>query len=260
MIQNIVNDYQDYLKKSCSESLQKRFNNEFTRGNKEGAISEAVTFLWLKQLKLNPRVEEDSSIGGADFICTYKKNYDFIVEVTCLGVEALENKSLGKEIIKTPGERIKEGQHLMIKLPLSSIRNKVRDKDKNLSKYSLPTVLVITCLDKWAELLGLNEKNMKNYICEFRLNTHNDELEADFKDSLFFGVTKDFPNKLKYINTSVSAILFMPIKSNEFNSSIKPMGLLHPKPSHPLETQIFSDIQFTKVTNDVMKDYYIQIS
>ncbi len=132
---NCPTTYQEYLKQNYDAQFLKSFNDLLNSNNEEAAASEAITFNWLRQNELNPKVNEDKAKGGADFICTYGENYNFIVEVTCIGQEELY-KATGLSSIPRPTS--------VYKLPTSSVRQRVSGKTPQLSKYEIPTVLAIT--------------------------------------------------------------------------------------------------------------------
>jgi hypothetical protein len=256
-IQKAVSDYQNHLKQHCTIQLQTRFDNEFTKGNPEGAISEAVIFMWLSQINLNPEVKENENDGGPDFICKHN-NGEFIVEVTCFGKKALEDATLGKEELISSMERIRDGESLTYKLPLTSIKSKLSSqKKRQLSRYNMPRVLAITSLHEWAGVFWFGDKReIEKFLlseCAYKIpKNYDDEIEAetDLKNSLFLHLTKDNPPKIKYRNQFVSAVLLIPIKYDDSNLCVKPTGLLHPKPLYPLDIKVFSNIEFAQIIID----------
>ena len=54
----------------------------------------------------------------------------------------------------------------------------------------------------------------------------------------------------------MSAVLLIPIKSDVSYLGVKPIGLLHPKPFHSLNPQVFPDISFAQIVENA-KDFQI---
>lgn len=245
MIQEVVNGYQEYLKLNCSEQHQKSFNDLLTKNHEEAAISEAVVFNWLCQNNLNPGVEENKSTGGMDFICSYNKKDEFVVEVTCLKREELA-MSTGLSVKKFGGFR----------MPTKEIRTRISNKAKKLSGYEMPRVLAITSLHDAAPIL-LNSQIIPGFflVSGWKLNVpigNSDEdfhLSTDLQEAIFFRF-KGNSTEIEYCRESVSAVLLISITGNGLCAT----GYLHPKPTYSLNAKFLSAVPFLKVKNNLIRD------
>ena len=103
IVEEILGAYEKYLSDKHGSQELKRFTDRY-KNNEEAAISEAIIFNWLNYCKFNPELADDMSTGGADFICSPNQKSRFVVEVTCLGRQAL-TEATGLHMI--PGQHSK---------------------------------------------------------------------------------------------------------------------------------------------------------
>ncbi len=252
-IEEVVRFYQNHLEQNYDAQLLKSFNNLLTKDNEEAAASQAIIFNWLRQNELNPKVKEHISEGGADFICTYGENYAFIVEVTCIGQEALY-KATGLSSIPRSTS--------VYKLPTHLIRQKVSGKTPQLSKYNIPTVLAITSFHGQAWML-LGSEEAETYLTSDKVlaipvsnpleieNIPSQVRESTLlKESIFFSFSKQNPNEIVFQRQPISAVLLLPISGNNLITT----GILHPEPEHSLNINVFPKVPFVRIKNDVIKD------
>ena len=114
------------------------------RKDPEAAIAEAVVFGMLQQLRLNPIIADQPSIGGGDFLCTYRPivfsdegSWQLIVEATTLEPTAVEKNSGWRNEVP---DVITGGPFSMI---TKRITARASSKVPQLSKHAMPRVLAI---------------------------------------------------------------------------------------------------------------------
>jgi hypothetical protein len=244
-INEIVAAYQKHLEQNYNFQYQKSFNDLLYKNNEEAAISEAIVFNWLCQNNFNPQIQEDKSKGGADFICNYSRHYKFVVEVTCLGRE---------ELTKATGLHINPGQYSSPKTPVEMFRRRVSSKAAQLASYEMPRVLVITSLHDGANFLFRSDAAVEylvskyEFITSLDINDINIHLTTDLQEAIFTRPS-DNSSEIEYCRESISAILLISISGNQLFVS----GILHPKPSYPLNFRIFPKIPFLTIKGNVTR-------
>lgn len=92
MIEAVLAEYREYLVRKRGALGLRRFGLLY-ESNPEAGAAEALVFNWLCSADRNPELHEDPGTGGADFICRPDSRNQFIVEITCLGREALTKSS-----------------------------------------------------------------------------------------------------------------------------------------------------------------------
>lgn len=241
-ILDILNSYRLHIDAVHEEKALKRFNNRYNN-NQESALSEAIIFNWLKSCDLNPHIAEDPGKGGADFICHLDNNKNFIVEVTCLGCDALTKAS------NVPNELQYPNQMLFPKIPTQMVKQVVVAKTNQLAGYDMPRVLAITTLHNFGYmLLGHDHANnffVSDWAWSFPIGGKEEDItrSTDLKKSVFFRRNKNNPNEIEPCRQSVSAILLVPISGNLLSVT----GILHPKPEYHFDIQNLPDVPFITV-------------
>jgi len=228
--------------------LEVKYPNHFQsycrrlKSQPESAKAEAVTFSFLRSNFDGVLVSEDISRGGADFLC--KSNGDeFIFEVTCLKAESVAAQSGWKNEVPEDGSA---GFYGMI---THMLRTKASSKAAQLSGYSFPRILIITCEHIAADVLlgahGAETLLTSDTKIEVPIGKpiDNIDLVTDLKDSVFFrnknGVLESWRN-------SISAILLFSIYADK--SLI--VGILHPGPKYIFPIRFLPSVPFLK-----MKDW-----
>lgn len=244
-IKDVLSAYRDFLSRKYGDKTLKRFNHLY-ESKEEAALSEAIIFNWLYGEKRNPELKEDRSTGGADFICNPDSRNQFIVEVTCLGREALAEAT---------GCHMHPGQPMWYTLPTRMLWQRVNDKAKQLANYPMPRVLAITSLHDSGYLL-LNPEEANNFLLSdwaftFPLGGGSDDtyLSTDLKKAIFFKLEDGNPPKVVPRRKSVSAVLLVPMSGDRLNVT----GVLHPEPTYPLNIHLIPKVPFLRI-----KDWPIQ--
>lgn len=242
IIQGIVIDYQKHLELNYDKNYQKKFDDLLTKDNEEAAISEAIVFNWLCQSEVNPKVKEDKSTGGTDFVCSYSPQYQFIVEVTCFGKKALTKATGCHELPVT---------NLAYKLPTSQLRTKIGSKADQVSPYKMPSILIITSLHQNANLLLGRDAATNCLVSDWVLSISLDKsinenyLSTELKDSIFFRINKQNKAILEPCRQSISAVLLIAISGDRINVC----GILHQEPNYEFDIGIFPKVPFIKINS-----------
>jgi hypothetical protein len=177
------------------------------KNNSESPKAEAVTFSFLRSKFDDVKVAEDISTGGADFLCK-SIDVEFIAEVTCLEAESVAAQSGWKNEVPENGSA---GWFGMI---THMLRTKASSKAAQLSGYSLPRILVITCEHVAADvLLGCHGAQIlltSDTKIEVPIGKPIDKVKliTDLSDSVFFRFNN---GQLKSCRRSISAILLFSI-------------------------------------------------
>lgn len=230
----IVEKYKNYLLTKCPER-HKTFS-DLERSQLESARAEAVLFFFLQSQGFKVTLHEDPSTGGADFLCETSQ-HKFLVEVTCLEVDAVaERSSLGK------------GSDSGWSAPIThSLRTKASTKASQLSGVSMPRLLVLTTEHESGEvLMGINAarslltSDLKIQIQPW-LSESNIQSVTELDNSVFFRFSKD--GSIKACRQSISAVLLIHILPNECRA----VGVLHPQPIFNFPRQLLPTVPFVWV-------------
>lgn len=234
---DVINSYEIFLEVKYPDHFQnyrRRIKDQI-----ESAKAEAITFSFLRSNFDDVQVAEDISSGGADFLCKSNGN-ELIVEVTCLEAESVAAQSGWKNEVP---EKESAGFFGMI---THMLRTKASGKTMQLSRYSIPRILVITCEHLAADVL------MGTHGAEFLL-TSDTKIEVpigkpidsvnivtDLKDSVFF---RHKNGALESCRKSISAILLFSIFANK----TLVVGILHPDPEYVLPISLLPSIPFMRM-------------
>lgn len=240
-IESILASYRSHLKQKYGIGALRKYEYLYDN-NREAGVSEAIIFNWLCDMKQNPALLEDLSEGGADFICNQGKDSSFVVEVTCIGGQALLDKT---------GCHMLPGQLMALVSLTTSLRNRVARKTSQLSDYEMPRVLIITSLHDGGYLF-LNQDGAKKLLISdwaYSISDQhsNDEncLSTDLKKSIFLKPDGSDQSKIVACRQAISSVLLMPISGDRLNV----IGILNPEPSYGLNIQAFPKIPFVRIKN-----------
>ena len=248
---DLVSDYIDFLKSKDP----KRINSfqSLLSTQKASAISEAVAFHYFRYYVDIVQVEEVVNKGGVDFRCQ-TGDTNFVVEVTHLDVEAVENRS---GLPNDPTQDNAVGC-------FSSITKKLYDtadkKAHQMSGYECPGILVIACTHNLADLL-FSTSDAENllvgdtkisvpipkYLLTDATKEHtpiedprqNLSSRTDLENAIFFRWNDEW----EACNRSISAVLLFHISgANAFV-----LGILHPEPVHKFPIQFLPSVPFVRL-------------
>ena len=204
----------------------------------ESARAEAVVYSFFEANHLDVQVEEDVGKGGVDFRCK-TDNSDFVAEVACLDTESVTRES------GVPNEPSEDGSGYYYSMITPLLRRKASEKASQMSGYSCPRLLVITC--EHNEAVGLLDMRGAEFLLtsESKIaipsNPSEDiDLVTDLEHSVFFRV-KD--GKLESCRRSISAILLFPISA--VNAFV--VGILHPDPVHQFPIELLPSVPFLRL-------------
>jgi hypothetical protein len=233
----VIDSYKTFLEVKYPGHFQS-FSHR-VKDQKESAKAEAITFSFLRSNFEDVQVAEDISTGGADFLCK-SNGSEFIVEVTCLEAESVATQSEWKNEIP---ENVSAGSFGMI---THMLRTKVSGKTMQLSGYSGPRILVITCEHIAADvLLGTHGAELlltSDTKIEVPIGKPIDTIDivTDLKDSVFF---RHKNGALESCRRSISAILLFSVFANK----TLVVGLLHPDPEYIFPISLLPSIPFMRM-------------
>jgi len=217
----------------------------------ESAKAEAVTFSILRSIFDDVQVAEDISTGGADFLCK-SNGAEFISEVTCLEAESVAAQSGWKNEVPENGSA---GSFGMI---TQMLRTKASSKAAQLSGYSFPRILVITCEHVAADVLlgshGAETLLTSDTKIEVPIGKpiENLDLVTDLKNSVFFRYKN---GSLESCRRSMSAILLLSI----FADKTLVVGILHPDPEYKFPIRLLPSVPFLRMKEWPPKNNRIEI-
>ena len=136
-VNNLLDEYKHFLDTNHPD----RFNSfrQLCHAQPEAARAEAVVFAFFKWNGYDTRVEETRSKGGVDFR-VQTENTQFAVEVTSTAKRTFTKRS------GAPEHPISgKGYHPNPYKVARQIRHEAFDKEKQMSGYDCPTILVIAC-------------------------------------------------------------------------------------------------------------------
>jgi hypothetical protein len=209
------------------------------RSNPEGARGEAILFSLLRSDFDEVTISEDPSTGGADFLVT-SGEFKFITEVSCLQTESVASQSGMKS-------EVEDGSGGWFRMVTHKLRTKVSDKAPQVSGYTIPRVVVITCEHIGSDLLSgpygaesLMSSETKIAVPIGDQPPDNIGLVTDLKDSAFFR----FKNgAVEPCRQSVSAVLLVSI----FGDKSLIVGVLHPDPQYPFPISLLRSVPFLRL-------------
>ena len=243
-VDNLLDEYKHFLdanQPEHSNSFHQRCNNQL-----EAARAEAVVFSFFQWHGYDIRVEEAGNEGGVDFR-VQTENTDFVVEVTSILRETF-SKRYG-----TP-ERPISGKGYSVNLygVARQIRHEAFDKEKQMSGYDCPTILVIACEHpEYADFL--HDKGTfgpKMFLTSPpKLEIPSGNNITDLKYSLFLRFEND---RIVFCRKSISAVLLFYINKKTRSEIV---GLLHPKPAYNFSIELLSSVPFVEVLAPGIENY-----
>lgn len=233
----VINSYKSFLEvkyPSHFQSYCRRLKNQ-----SESAKAEAVTFSFLRSIFDDVLLAEDISTGGADFLCK-SNDAEFISEVTCLKAESVAAQSGWKNEVPENGSA---GSFGMITRKLLT---KASSKAAQLSGYSFPRILIITCEHIASDFLlgshGAETLLTSDTKIEVPIGKPiaNFDLVTNLKNSVFL-LYKN--GTWKSCKRSISAILLFSI----FADKTLLVGILHPDPVYKFPIRLLPSVPFLRM-------------
>lgn len=240
-IQRVVSAYSSHLGHRFGAPYQKKFE-QLNKSNEQAAVAEAVVFTWLYSIGHNCKILEDPSTGGADFMCYPHGLPDLVVEVTSLGQAPLANKTDWSNDLDHQG-----GQ---FSLPVKLIQQRVRQKIRQLSKYSMPRVVAIVSSHIGATAFISSETALQFLLGGYKFGfvvsdpDRQQHQWAAFENSVFIRRDKSNPDQIVPAERSVSALLLIALDGAGFSV----VGVLHPQPYFPFDCRTFPNVPFLYVS------------
>lgn len=233
----VIDSYKIFLEVKYPAHYQSYRNR--LKSNSESAKAEAVTFSFLRSNFDDVKLAEDISTGGADFLCK-SNGLEFIAEVTCLEAESVASHSGWKNEVPQNGSA---GSFGMI---THMLRTKAASKADQLSGYSFPRILVITCEHVAADALlgphGAETLLTSDTKIEVPIDKPIDKVSliTDLKNSVFF---RPRNGKFESCRRSISAILLISI----FADKSLVVGILHPDPQYEFPIRFLPSVPFLRM-------------
>lgn len=246
-VEDMLDSYQEYLQQSLPAILN-RFKK--TRQlDRESAVAEAIVFGMLQGLGVDPQINDDSPMGGADFLCCASRgplvnrtpSNQFMVEATSLSRDAVTGQSgIADEV---PDEITGGAFGLLTKLILKKIWN----KEAQLNSYAMPTVLAIVS-SHFASPVLFSAYAAKIALVSgphWRQKINSQEVDTtqytDLQQSIFF---KPGPNNTIFpCRKGISAVLLISVLGDK--SEV--WGILHPEANNPLSPTFLPNVPFVRV-------------
>ncbi len=248
---DLVPDYMDFLKTKDPKRI-KSFQSLLST-QRPSAVSEAVAFHFFGYYVDKIQVEEILNKGGVDFRCQ-TGDTNFVVEVTHLDVEAVENRS------GLPNDLTQDNAVGCFSSITKKLHDTVDKKAHQMSGYECPGILVIACTHNLADLL-FNTSAAENllvgdtkisipipkYLLTDRIKEdtpiedtwQNLSSRTDLENAIFFRWNDEW----EACNRSISAVLLFHISgANAFV-----LGILHPDPIHKFPIQFLPSVPFVRL-------------
>ena len=248
---DLVPDYMDFLKTKDQKRV-KSFQSLLST-QKASAISEAVAFHYFRYYVDIVQVEEVVNKGGVDFRCQ-TGDTNFVVEVTHLDVEAVENRS------GLPNDPTQDNAVGCFSSITKKLHDTVDKKAHQMSGYECPGILVIACTHNLADLLFSTSAAEDLLVGDIKIQIpipehlltddtkkhtpiedprQNLSLRTDLENAIFFRWNDGW----EACNRSISAVLLFHISgANAFV-----LGILHPEPVHKFPIQFLPSVPFVRL-------------
>ncbi len=233
----VIDSYKLFLEVKYQSHFQSYCNR--LKSHLESAKAEAVAFSFLRSNCDDVQVAEDRSTGGADFRCK-SNGAEFISEVTCLEAESVAAQSRWKNEVPENGSAESFG------MITHKLFTKASNKAAQLSGYSFPGILVITCEHIAANVLlgpqGAETLLTGDTKIEVPIDKpiENLDLVTDLKNSVFFRYKN---GAFESCRKSISAILLFSI----FADKTLVVGILHPDPLYKFPIRLLPSIPFLRM-------------
>ena len=232
---DLLDEYKDFLEDTDPDSLES-FNKRLDRDEPQAAQAEAVAYSFFKWHGYDIQVEETLNAGGVDFR-VQAESTDFVVEVTSILRENYTKYSGMPEGILDSVRCVSPYE-----VP-DAIQSKVHDKERQMSGYNCPTILMIAC--EHLEFQYFLKK--RNPIGPQALLTSPPKIDifsgknvSCLKDSLFFRFEND---RIAFCREQISAVLLFYISTHRAQTT----GLLHPQPMYNFSVDLLPSVPFVEV-------------
>jgi hypothetical protein len=220
---------------------------ERLQNDPHAARAEAVVFSWLRVQGHQPKIAESLDKGGMDYLCEPESDEPYMIEVTALNRDAVEDRS------GWPDELTEAAGSFAMITP--SLWYKARHKASQMAGQDLPRVLAI-CLSHIgaSALLGTLAAEwfmMSEPKIEIPISLKKEPAPArtmtDLKKAAFFNLQGGV---VVPVRQSISAILLISI----WNDSLEVVGMLHPAPAVPFDYRTFGDVPFLRAEWPIQGD------
>ena len=237
-IQEVVDAYSVFLEVRHPDH-KKHFHDRLA-ADPDSAKAEAVVFSWLRLRGSNPQVAESPSTGGTDYLCVPESNGPFLIEVTSLNRDAVEQRSGWPD-------QLDERAHAFSMIT-PNLWSKARTKAPQLGNHAVPRVLAITLAHIGASaLLGtlaaewmmMSEPKIQVPIA-LSGQPGPTRTVSDLRKAAFIRLQN---HAVVPVLQSISAVLLIAI----WDTQLEVVGLLHPEPAVPLDYGVFDDVPFLRV-------------
>jgi hypothetical protein len=221
----------------------KRFDARLA-SHQEGATAEAACFEYLRSNRLDPRLLEDASSGGADFLCQFGEE-EVMVEVTALGNAAVTSKSGISHELDEIGAAFFDMQAMT-----AMLRSRASNKARQVSSHEGPRVLVIASEHPGAAVafsqIGAEEFMTGGASITFHVGPQGatDEMHMSTALSEAAFIRRAKTGGIEPCRRNYSAIMLMALHGRGAHI----LGLLHPEPIHRLPRGIFRHVPYARIS------------
>lgn len=238
---DFVEDYEHFMSIHYPQHVKPYRDRLKRKESREGAQSEAVVFPFLKSHYGHVQIEEDTTIGGADFRCK-TTDIDFVVEVTCLGSKFVTSQT------GLPNEIGPSGPYDMI--ANRKIHQRASEKANQIKRYKCPAVLILTSMHAYAPAV-LNTESASQLlrgekIIEISHNylgkTSSIKDVSNQTDSTFFRWKN---GRMESCRRSISAVLLLIISG----ANVDVIGIVHPDPYYEFPMKLLPSVPFGRLTD-----------
>jgi hypothetical protein len=246
-VEDMLDSYQEYIRLARPDNLN-RFRRTRER-DREAAVAEAIVYGMLQHLNADPRINDDTSRGGADFLCCASRGPllgrvpadQFVVEATSLNPEKVTERS---GIRNEVPDGITGGAFSLV---TQNIWRKVSGKENQLAKYDMPRVLAIVS-GHFASAVLFNNYTATIALVSglhWRHKINSAEVDrtnyTDLRTSIFFKPGPD--GTIIATRKGISAVLLIAVHGDKSEA----WGILHPEPERPLNIDFLPDVPFVRV-------------
>jgi len=239
-LKDVAQAYSVFLE-VCATGHHKAFLNRL-KSDPEAAKAEAAVFSWLRAKTLVPNINEIAGKGGIDYLCS-PNGIPFLLEVTCLSKAAVIDKS------GWPDSLDEVAHSFSMITPQLAGKGKSKAPQLSTGQAGIPRVLAICLAHPGASaMLGtlaaqwsmVSDPKIQAPIVAQGTELGPTRLVSDLKRAVFFGPRDAV---IVPMRQSISAILLVALWDNQLNV----VGMLHPKPTVPLDYRVFARVPFLRV-------------
>jgi hypothetical protein len=243
-LSNLIESYRRYLELHQASNPKQlalaRFDQRL-RSAREAAQTEAVVFEFLRSCDMQPRINEDVSIGGSDFECAVG-NRRFAVEATALADETVSAKS-GVSNDPTLGASFVDNSAIV-----ASLRSRLSQKAAQAARYAGPRVLAIGSTHMAAAMLfsvAVEELLTGESSITIPVGPEGRSGDGYMGTSLknAAAVRANASGGIEVFRRKYALVLFVAIHGDRCSVT----GLVHPDPEFPLPYEIFPRVPFARL-------------